>query len=207
MAGPRRRTWIYALAALALVWGLAMAGYELAKSTKLTPEQVAAYARSLDLSKLSPAEREKVLHRLADYLNTLSLDERRAMQPNRELFDQMTDEEKEWFIEATMPTEIKLALSQFESLPQDQRQKVIDNTLKNLRAQDAQGQADGGAAQPSQLSPELEAKVRSLGLKTFYSDSSAETKAELAPVLNELQLQMENGRGFRRGPPDPGPGG
>jgi hypothetical protein len=44
------------------------------------------------------------------------------------------------------------------------------------------------------ISPELEAKIRTIGLNTFYSQSSAETKAELAPVLEELQHQMESGR-------------
>jgi hypothetical protein len=43
----------------------------------------------------------------------------------------------------------------------------------------------------------MEKKVRALGLKVYYSESSAETKAELAPLVEELERQISSGRGFR----------
>ena len=195
MAGQRSRTLLYAVLGLVLAWLLALGGYAVAKRMKVTPEQVAQYAHSLDLSKLSAADREKALHRLADYLNSLSLEERRGLGRDQDLFNEMTDGEKEWFLEATMPTQIKQSLAAYEAMPPDQRQKVIDGALKNLRDQ----QGGNGPNQSTALSPEVEARVRTEGLKTFYSESSAQTKAELAPLLNELQLQMENGRQIRRG--------
>src|SRR5262249_44773502 len=95
-------------------------------------------------------------------------------------------------------------LAAFEQLPEDRRKRTIDDTLRRLKeaeqkapagAASAQNSANGTNAPP--LSPELEAKVRSIGLQTFYSQSSAQTKAELAPVLEELQRVMESGRPFR----------
>jgi hypothetical protein len=189
MAGQRHRPiWIAAIA-LVLVWLLSWAGFVIAGKTKTTPDMVRAYASSLDLSKLSAADRARALRELADKYNALTFEDRRGLRPDTNLFAQLTEEEKASFVEATMPTEIKQALIAFDHMPEDRRQHLIDNALKNLRAH-----ADDPNSQ-AQFSPEEEAKIRSLGLKTFYSESSAETKAELAPLLNELQNQIQNGHG------------
>jgi hypothetical protein len=36
--------------------------------------------------------------------------------------------------------------------------------------------------------------VREIGLKEFYTDSSPETKAELAPLLEQMEIQIRGGR-------------
>jgi hypothetical protein len=47
------------------------------------------------------------------------------------------------------------------------------------------------------ISPELQEKVMKLGMQSFYSQSSAQTKAELAPLLEQMQQVMQNGRLMR----------
>jgi hypothetical protein len=201
VSNPRKRAIGIALLAILAIWVVAVAGYFIAKNAKVTAEKVQAYVAAVDLSKLSAAERAEALRKLADMLNRLSLEERREMRMGRTVgdwFSQMTEKEKAEFIEATMPTGFKQMIAAFEELPADRRQRTVDQALRRLREQqprNAFDESNGTNAPP--LSPELEAKVRTIGLKSFYSESSAQTKAELAPLLEELQRSMESGRAFR----------
>jgi hypothetical protein len=197
---------LWAAAGLATIWVLAICGYMISGSLRVTGEKVRAYVESVDLSKLSATDRAAALNRLAEMLNKLSFEERQQMRLGRtaeQWFRQMTEEERGEFIEATMPTGFKQMITAFEQQPEDKRKRAIDEALKRLRETNAQvqgGQNPGSANVTNQppLSPELEAKVRTIGLKSFYSQSSAQTKAELAPVLEELQRVMESGRMPRR---------
>jgi hypothetical protein len=206
MQSQRWRPVFFCALAMCAIWLVALAGYRIAKNAKMTAEKVRAYAESVDISKLSGAARAKAIRELEDKLNALSLEERRRARLERiswAWFGQMTEEEKAEFIDATMPTGFKQMLTSFEQLPEEKRRKSIDDALRRLkeaRDQLASGQGGGNGGDtnsPPVLSPELQAQVRTIGLKTFYSQSSAQTKAELAPVLEELQRVMESGRPFR----------
>jgi uncharacterized protein (DUF2267 family) len=188
------------------IWAVAVAGYLVAKNAKVTPEKVRAYATSVDLSKLTGDARAQAIQKLAEMLNALSLEDRRHARLDRltdAWFEQMTEDEKASFIEATMPTGFKQMLTAFEQLPEDKRRHSIDDALRRLKEARNQTAQNTGTTNTSTnapvLSPELQAKIRTIGLQTFYSQSSAETKAELAPVLEELQQVMESGRPFRGG--------
>ncbi len=193
--------------ALAGIWAVALAGWWIASRLKITPEKVTAFVDGTDLSKLAATDRASAIQRLADMLNKLSLDERQRLRMDRTAyrwFELMTEEEKGQFIEATMPTGFKQMISAFEEMPEDKRKLAINDALKRMRstnerinATELQG-GGPGTNRPPRLSPELEAKVRTIGLKTFYSQSSAQTKAEMAPLLEELQKAMESGRMMRR---------
>jgi hypothetical protein len=205
MLNQRQRFLVSAVSAVVGIWVIAWAGQWYLGHIKMTAEKVRAYMSSVDFAHLTGAARTKALKELEDKLNALSYEERQKLRSEHMIgdwFAQMTEEEKEQFIEATMPTGIKQMLSSFEQLPEDKRRKMIDDALKNLHQQNqrmANGpDASAPATNAPPISPELEAKIRTIGLNSFYSQSSAETKAELAPVLEELQRNMESGRMLRR---------
>jgi hypothetical protein len=203
MIQPRHRPIVYGLAALILVWLLAWGGYHFTQSARMTAEKVQAYLRSVDLAQLHGAARARALEELAAKLNALSMEERRKARVNRlwdRWFREMSDDEKASFLAATMPSGISQILTAFEKLPQDQRKKTIEDALKQLQEARQQSAEEGssGPNAPPVLSAEVRQKVVSVGLNAYYSQSSAQTKAELAPLLEEIQRSMETGRAFRR---------
>ncbi|MSR43090.1 MAG: hypothetical protein EXS29_07030 [Pedosphaera sp.] len=233
MSKQRKRPFITAAIVLVAVWALAWSGYSMAQRSKVTPEKVREYLVAVDLEKLSPAERQQAIQKLASMVNQLPNQERRELRgdvttgkrlnlgatnnapttnssdggtnrPPRDVngdrwFKQMNDDEKAMFIEATFPTGFKRMIEAFEKLPSEQRQKAVAEALKRLRDARAKGQLPGAPVKPndSPISKELQDKITAVGLKTFYSQSSAQTKAELAPLLDELQRAMQSGRAFR----------
>jgi len=205
MLQARQRTIVIAGVTLVVVWWLVFLGYALARNARVTADKVRHYLQTVDLRQLNPAARAKALRHLAAQLNALSPEERRKARLDREWsrwFDQMTEEERAAFLDATVPTGFKQMINAFEDLPADKRQKTIDDALKRLQeARLALHQAANAGSSPDPNEPppideELRQKIITLGLKTYYSQSSAKTKAELAPVLEELQRSMETGRLF-----------
>ena len=197
---PRYKFLLYGVAGFVAIWLAALGVHQFAASRKVTVEKIRSYAGSVDLSRLSAAERARAIARLAAMLNALSYDERREARMGRlweKWFAQMTDAEQAQFVELTMPTGFKQMVGAFEKMPEERRQRAISDALRSMREAQAQMKKTGG--QPAStntlvLSEDLQQRIATIGLKTFYSDSSAQTKAELAPVLEEMQRMMEEGR-------------
>jgi hypothetical protein len=211
---PRQRPIIYAAAAIIAAWAVAMAGYAIARHSKMTPEKLRACMQTTDLGKLTGSARAQALSDLADKINRLTPEERRQARIGRlwaGWFEAMTEDEKSVFLDATLPSGFKQAISGFEKLPQEKRQKALDTAIKRLRearenpdlANSGPGSFSGtnnpvsGTNAPSVLSEDLQKKIVMTGLKTFYTQSSAQSKAELAPLLEEIQKTMQAGRLFR----------
>jgi hypothetical protein len=205
----RQRPLFFGVAALVAVWLLAMGGYALADHWKMTAEKLRAYLARTDLNSLSGEARAKALRDLEDKINALSAEERRNARLGKlwsQWFAEMTEEEKSAFLDATLPSGFKQMLTSFEQQPQEKRKLAIDNAIKNLQDARASTPEEYQKANTNTnntngpvLSEDLQKQVAVIGLKSVYSDSSAETKAELAPLLEEVQKNMESGRMFRGG--------
>ena len=203
MNNRRFRPYLIAASLLIGIWVVALVAYRIARNSRMTPEKVQAWFNSKAFDKMAAADRFQAIHDFADRINQLSAEDRQRWRSEfdwRGWFENLSEKERGTFIEATLPTGLKQMLDSFAAMPEDRRRRMIDNALKDLRdnpaARAGNDAANYGTNGPPPLSPELERKVRVMGLNTFYKESSAETKAELAPLLEELEQQMR-ARGFR----------
>jgi hypothetical protein len=188
---------IYAAIALVLVWGIALAIFHFSAKAKMTVEQLQQDLAATDLNQLSPADRSQAIKKFADMVNSLSMEERmkwRRQDDWKKWFDSMTEAERSQFIDETLPTGFKQMMDAFSQLPDDQRKKIIDDAVNKLKqgVQNNNG-GDDGKDGPPPLSPELEQKVRAIGMQALFTQSSAETKAELAPLVEQMEIQIRNG--------------
>ena len=200
---PRSRTLLFAAVSFLVVWLIAWGGYTIARNSKMTAEKVRAYLSETDLRKLSGAKRAKALRDLAAKINSLTAEERRKFRGGllvQVWFNEMSEQEKGEFLEATMPSGFKQMIGAFEQLPVDKRKKALDDAVKRMKEARETSDSPKGLGDPSKppvLSEDLQKKVATIGLKSFYSQSSAQTKAEMAPLMEEIQRSMESGRMFR----------
>ena len=202
MTNPRFKPLLIGVVTVALAWVLALTGYRVAANSRMTAEKVIAALHEADLARLDSAGRARRLRELAAKFNALSPEDRRRARRDPSwgpLWREMGEEEKGDFIDRTMPVGFKQMINAFEQLPEDKRRSAITNTLARLqKVREGEGPAPAGDSDHQPLSEDLQKKVVTAGLKTFYSESSAQTKAELAPVLEEMQRLMESGQLFRR---------
>jgi hypothetical protein len=190
------RPLMYAAGVLVLVWAVVAAIYYFSGQSRMTVDKLNQYMASLDLARLSDADRERALEKYADMINELSPEDRMAWRRQddwKKWFSQMTEAERAKFIEKTLPSGFKQMMDAFSQLPPDQRKKMIDNAVSNLKNNVPNSNGGNyGNNGPPPLSPELEQEVRQIGLQELYTQSSPETKAELSPLIEQLQMQVHN---------------
>lgn len=208
MLPPRYRAAFVALLLLAASWALASAGFRLAERLKVTPERFARYLQDTNLGPLEGRARQRALDRVASMLNRLTPDERRAARLAPawgRWLSQMTSVEKADLLDVTLSPGVKQMLEQFDRLPEDRRRKAVTDIFDRLR----RAQEEWAATDPEayagmdtanawwKASPELQDQAIQSGLLELFEEAPPDVKAELAPMIHELEGLMESGRLFR----------
>ncbi len=179
--------WIKAGALLVGVWLLVAGVIFVARSAKPTPESVVRYAEEHPVEGKTPAERERIMRKLANELNQLDYDQRREVRMGKRLevfFKSLQPQEQSHFIDLTFPAGFRKMMDSFNKMTPQKRKQFVERTLADMRRRGAEEEP------PRPDDPNVQ-KIIAQGLHSFYSEASAETKLDLAPLVEQMQMNLQ----------------
>ncbi len=203
---------VQAALVLALVWGVVWGVRAYAGSRKITTERLQeriARAGFADQSQadatLNPAEqrrREQELREIAGMVNRLDFHEREKNRRSRsaeEFFRKLSPQEKNLFIELTVMETMDRFMESLDAMPPEQRRRFVEQGLKEIQS----GQTEADIARAEQLGADLLDKISREGMRAYFEKSSAQTKLDLAPLMDAMNEVMQGLRGNEFGPRSP----
>ena len=185
-----RLPWLKLTGLLAAIWLVAGGVIFFARSAKVTPESLVAYVEAHPLKDAAGGDRAKIIEKTAQQLNQLAYEDRQQFRMGRKLdgfFRALTPEEQGRFIDLTVPTGFKQMMEALNKMTAEKRQKFVDRALEDMKKNEGNRPPDG----------ELDANARKIidqGFKSFYSEASADVKMDVAPLIEQLQKNIQGAR-------------
>jgi len=198
----RRSVVIKAVIALALVWGVVWGIRTWAGSRKVTAEKVNQEIVEADFEDWSgskgqsddPAEREAEIRRIAGMINRLDFQEREKNRQNRtaeEFYRKLNPEERTLFVDLTLMESMNRFMAALDGLKPAERKRFVKQALKEID----EGRTAEEMARAEALGDDLLDRISEEGMRAYFSKASADTKLDLAPLMEAMNEVMQGMRG------------
>jgi hypothetical protein len=200
----RRTILIRAITVLVVIWLGVWGVRAWASSRRITSQMIekeVARAKFDDWSKLEgepdPAEarrREMELRKLADLVNRLDFREReknRTSSTNDLFYSRLTKHERELVFDLTIREAMNTFMEALDAMPPDQRKKFVEQGLKEIES----GRTEAEMKRAKELGDDLLSKASEQGLRAYFEKASADTKLDLAPLMEAMNETMQGLRG------------
>lgn len=205
----RNKVIIKAATVLLLVWSCVWGVRAYAGARKITAERVnreVAAAHFADWSgEKSPPDaseaqrRDKELRKIAGLVNGLDFQEREKNRENRSgehFFRKLTAAEKGLFINLTIAESMGNFMQALDAMKPAERKRFVEQGLKEIN----EGRTGAEMARADALGSDVLDKISQEGMKAYFEKSSADTKLDLAPLMEAMNEQMQGLRGNEFGP-------
>jgi hypothetical protein len=192
------RLLLLAFAALAVIWGGVAAVLQATEKHTSTPEKVLGLMGSapwiVNDSATPEARRQRVSEVIAQ-VNLLDFDQRRQLREgdqnvSKQFFDTLEPEEKGRFLKETVEQHFKSVMKAFNQMAPEERKRLVKQAQADMQRNRVEGQ------NMEKLKAEDEKVFQTVvekGLGAYYEEANAETKMDLAPLMEEMQQRL---RGF-----------
>ncbi len=204
--GGTRGTIIKAAAVIAVVWAVVFAIRSFAADKRITAESMGREVREAGFEDWSenpgsPAmaeRRERKLRELAGMYNRLDFTERQKDRDSRSgevFFKKLSRNEKELFIELTVVESMSRFMEALDQMPPDDRKRFVEKGLKEIR----EGRTEEEIRRAEDMDGNLLAKISEEGMRAYFDKASADTKMDLAPLMEAINEVMQGLRGNQFG--------
>ena len=180
--------WSKGALALAAVWIVAGLGIWYLHATRPTPASVTAFLDDSNLATRNGREREKFIARAASQLNDLTFEQRQELQRNgsmRRFFTALSKEEQSHFLDATLPADFKQMMEVFNKMDPAKRKEFVARAVEEMKKH--------AGEPPPNMDEALRDRIVDRGLKSFYADADAGTKIDFAPLIEQMQRNLQFG--------------
>ena len=187
-----RLPWIKIVGTLLIVWAVVGGVVYWARAAKPTPDSVMKYLDAHPIESQAPKKRAEVMESVAQQLNQMGYEERREVRVSRKLdsfFRGLNPEEQTRFLDLTLPTGFKQMMEALNKMTPEKRKVFVSKALEDMKKHEGEEPPDGRK--------DLDAngqKIIDQGFRSFYSEASAEVKMDVAPLIEQLQKNLQTGR-------------
>ena len=185
-----RLPWLKLSGVLVAIWLIAGSVIFFARSAKVTPESLTAYVAAHPIQGKSAGERAGIIGKVGAQMNQLGYEDRRGVRMGKDLdgfFRDLKPDEQARFLDLTLPTGFKQMMEALNKMTPEKRQQFVDKALTDMKKREGERPPDA----------QLDANARKIidqGFKSFYSEASADVKMDVAPLIEQLQKNLQGGR-------------
>ena len=191
---------------LAAVWALVFAVRSFAADKKITAQRMEQEVREAGFDDWSeeagtPAmakRREKKIRDLAGMYNRLDFAERqndRRSRSGEEFFSKLSDREKNLFIELTLVESMNRFMEALDQMPAEDRKRFVEKGLKEVQ----EGRTEEEMQRAEELDETVLNRISEEGMRAYFDKASADTKMDLAPLMEAINEVMQGLRGNQFG--------
>ena len=200
----KQRVIIRGLAVCAVVWVAVIVAQKVFGSFRTTADSLQEAVSEASFENWSQrtdepagevaAAREEHIREIARIINQLDFREREKARENRvaeDLFWQLSAGEQILFVDLTIKESMNRWMGSFDGLDKQEQKKFVERALKDIE----DGMADEDVERMEELGAEMVEKIMNEGFRAYLENTTAETKMELAPLMESMNEMMQGLRG------------
>lgn len=205
----RYRILLKSLLLVTLIWAVVAGLRAIAGSKRITAERVAVTIEEADFDDWSgfgqapdqsvAKARYKSLREISTMVNRLDFAERQKSRENQateKLFRRLSPSEKKLFIDLTVRESMGKFMEALDSLPPEKRKEFVEQGMREIQS----GKTGEEMEKAGELGEDLLETIANEGMRAYFEKASADTKLDLAPLMESMNEVMQGLRGQEFGP-------